>query len=162
MLGTHYSAKMKATFLDEQQKEKPIVMGCYGIGVSRLAAAAIEQNHDADGIVWPMPIAPYHAIITALGKDDAVKQAAETLYQELLARGVETILDDRDERPGVKFKDADLLGIPLRVTVGGKGLAEGVIELKPRRQKDAKKVPLAAAADAVRDAVVEAGGRLGR
>ncbi len=132
VLGTHYSAKMNAVYLDDKGQEVPMFMGCYGIGVSRLVAAAVEQNHDADGIAWPMGIAPYHVIITALGKDDAVRDAAEAAYAALRARGVDVLLDDRDERPGVKFKDAALLGIPLRLTVGGKGLAGGNLEFKKR------------------------------
>lgn len=150
VLGTHYSAKMGASYVGEDQKEHPLVMGCYGIGVSRLVAAAIEQHNDADGIEWPLSIAPYHAIVTSIGKDDAVRTAAERVYAELRARGVETLYDDRDERPGVKFKDADLVGIPLRVTVGAKALANGNIELKPRTEKDPKKAELIPVTDAAR------------
>jgi prolyl-tRNA synthetase len=146
VLGTHYSAKMNATFLDEKGQERPIVMGCYGIGVSRLVATAIEQHHDADGIVWPMSIAPYHVLVTPLGKDAAVLDAAERLYGDLRAAGVDVLLDDRDERPGVKFKDADLLGIPLRLTVGAKGLAAGHVELKARAEKEPALVPVGEAA----------------
>ena len=142
VLGTHYSAKMKAHFLDETGKEKPVVMGCYGIGVSRLIAAAVEQFNDADGILWPMSIAPYHVHVINAGPDDATRQAAEKLVGELEALGVEVLWDDRDERPGVKFKDADLVGIPLRVTVGSKSLAAGSVELKSRREKDNKKAEL--------------------
>jgi prolyl-tRNA synthetase len=160
ILGTHYSAKMNATFLDEQGKSKPLVMGCYGIGVSRLMATAIEQHHDESGIRWPMAIAPYHAIITPLGKDAPVAEAAEALYAELVRRGVEVLLDDRDERPGVKFKDADLLGIPLRITVGARGLADSVVELKARTESEAEKVKLDDAAAAVEARVRSLGGRL--
>jgi len=160
VLGTHYSAKMNAVYLDDKGQETPMVMGCYGIGVSRLVAAAVEQNHDADGIAWPLAIAPYHVIVTSLGKDDAVRIAAEEAYEALRARGVDVLFDDRDERPGVKFKDADLLGIPLRVTVGGKGLAGGNLELKKRGQKDPTLVPIAEAVDAVLKAVVDGGGIL--
>lgn len=160
VLGTHYSAKMGATFLDEKGESKPIVMGCYGIGVSRLIAAAVEQHNDDDGIAWPMAIAPYHVIVTPIGKDDEARKAAETLYEDLRARGVEVLLDDRDVRPGVKFKDADLLGIPLRVTVGRRGLASGEFELKRRTETDPTMVPIAECADRVRDLVVELGGRL--
>ncbi len=142
VLGTHYSAKMGATFLDEQQQSKPVVMGCYGIGVSRLVATTIEQHHDENGISWPMPIAPYHVHLCTLGNDDAVQSAARTLHDGLEAAGVEVIWDDRDERPGVKFKDADLLGVPLRVTIGSKGLAQGGVELKPRTEKDPKKAEI--------------------
>jgi len=160
VLGTHYSAKMNAVYLDDTGKEVPMVMGCYGIGVSRLVAAAIEQNHDADGIAWPMAIAPYQVIVTSLGKEDAVREAAERVYEALRARGLEVLYDDRDERPGVKFKDADLLGIPLRLTVGGKGLAQGSLELKRRGEKEFTLVPVAEAVERVAAAVVEAGGSL--
>ena len=148
ILGTHYSEKMGATFLDEAQQKKALVMGCYGIGVSRLVATAIEQHNDADGMLWPMSIAPYQVHICSLGKDAAVIEAAKKLYEDLQARGVEVLWDDRDERPGVKFKDADLVGIPLRVTVGGKGLAAGNFELKPRTESDPKKAELIPVAEA--------------
>ncbi len=156
VLGTHYSARMGATFLDEQQQQKPIIMGCYGIGVSRLVATTIEQHHDQDGIAWPMSVAPYHVHLATLGKDAAVMSAAKTLYDGLEAEGIEVLWDDRDERPGVKFKDADLYGIPLRVTIGSKGLASGGIELKPRTERDPKKaeiVPLDGAVKVVADRV---------
>ena len=162
ILGTHYSAKMGATFLDEAGKTQTMIMGCYGIGVSRLIASAIEQHHDADGIKWPMSIAPYHVIVTPLGKDEAVVTAAEKLYADLGALGVEVLFDDRDERPGVKFKDADLLGIPLRVVVSARGLGSGQLELKERNKKDPSTVPLESAATDVRDLVVALGGTLGR
>ena len=123
-----------------------MVMGCYGIGVTRIAAAAIEQNHDGDGIKWPMALAPFHVIITPAGKEPELAAAAEKLYGELAALGVEALWDDRDERPGAKFKDADLIGIPLRVTVGKRGLAEGKLELKARGEKDPKMVPAGEAA----------------
>jgi prolyl-tRNA synthetase len=158
VLGTHYSAKMRATYLDEAGSEKPVVMGCYGIGVSRLVATAVEQNHDADGIRWPMAIAPYHVILTPIGKEPEPRAVAEQLHDALEARGVEVILDDRDERPGVKFKDADLLGIPLRVTIGKRGLADGKLELKVRGAAEQEMIPLEGAADAIRDRVREAGG----
>jgi prolyl-tRNA synthetase len=160
VLGTHYSAKMRCTFLDEHNVEKPIVMGCYGIGVSRLVAAAVEQHHDADGIRWPMSIAPYHAVITPAGKGEELDRAAAQVYGALRERGVEVLWDDRDERPGVKFKDADLIGIPLRITIGKKGLAEGNVELKLRTEEEAVLVSLDAVVDAVARKVVELGGRL--
>jgi prolyl-tRNA synthetase len=160
VLGTHYSAKMRCTFLDENNVEKPIVMGCYGIGVSRLVATAIEQHHDQDGIQWPMSIAPYQVVLTPAGKGEDLDRAASEVYAALVAKGVETLWDDRDERPGVKFKDADLIGIPLRVTIGKKGLAEGKVELKLRTSKDAELVPIGAIADAVAKKVVELGGKL--
>jgi len=152
VLGTHYSAKMNATFLDEQQQQKPVVMGCYGIGVSRLVATAIEQHHDQDGIIWPMSVAPYHVHLCTIGSDAAVLEAAKKIHDGLEAAGVEVLWDDRDERPGVKFKDADLLGVPLRVTVGGKGLAAGGVEFKARTERDPKKsemLPLASAVETI-------------
>ncbi|MCC6644880.1 MAG: proline--tRNA ligase [Polyangiaceae bacterium] len=158
ILGTHYSAKMGATYLGEDGLAHPIVMGCYGIGVSRLVATAVEQHHDEDGISWPMPIAPYHVHLVTLGMDEAILAAGRTLEAELVAKGVEVLWDDRDERPGVKFKDADLLGVPLRVTLGGKGLASGVVELKRRsdRSKAFDALPIATAADEIARRVREA------
>ena len=150
ILGTHYSEKMRALFSGEGQEQKPVVMGCYGIGVSRLVATAIEQHNDADGIKWPMSLAPYHVALVTLGKDQAVADAGKKLYDELWALGIEVLWDDRDERPGVKFKDADLIGLPLRVTIGGKGLAGGNVELKPRTEPDPKKVEMVPVADAAR------------
>ena len=133
-LGTKYSEVLKATYLDEKGKEQVCHMGCYGIGVSRTMAAAIEQNYDENGIIWPMAIAPYHCIIVPVSlKDEQVVSTAEQLYRELKDIGVETVYDDRDERPGVKFKDADLVGYPLRVTIGAKALAQGKVELFHRK-----------------------------
>lgn len=133
-LGTKYSKAMKAMFLDQNGQEQYMVMGCYGIGIGRTVAASIEQNHDKNGIIWPMPISPYHVIITPVNvKDDAVHNASETLYQSLLGKGVEVILDDRDERAGVKFNDADLIGIPLRITIGSKKIATDLVEVKIRK-----------------------------
>ncbi|UJR81856.1 proline--tRNA ligase [Sandaracinus amylolyticus] len=160
VLGTHYSAKMRATFLDENNVEKPIVMGCYGIGVSRLVATSIEQHHDENGIKWPIAIAPYHVVVTTAGKGDDLDQAAVRIYDELRAKGVEVLFDDRDERPGVKFKDADLIGIPLRVVIGKKGLAEGKAEVKARDEKDPTMVPLAEVAASIEQRIVAGGGRL--
>ena len=133
-LGTKYSVKLHSEFLDEAGQRHPTVMGCYGIGVTRTLQAVIEQCNDKDGIIWPVSVAPYAVCITPLSVDPAspVWQTAEKIYQELTAAGVEVILDDRDERPGVKFKDADLAGFPLRVGVGEKSLAKGEIEVKPR------------------------------
>ncbi len=150
ILGTRYSAQMGAQYSDEKQEKKPIVMGCYGIGVSRLVATAIEQNHDENGIKWPMAVAPYQVHLVTLGKEDNVAVAAQALYDDLRARGIDVLWDDRDERPGVKFKDADLLGMPLRVTIGAKSLANGNIELKPRTEPDPKKAELVPVADAAR------------
>ena len=154
-LGTKYSAAMKAVFQDEQKQERPYVMGCYGIGVTRTAAAAIEQNHDDDGIRWPAPIAPFHVSLVQLSTDDEATAAARALYDGLRKDGVEVLWDDRDERPGVKFKDHDLIGNPVRVAVGGKGLKEGVVEVKLRTEgKDAmRKVPVADGHKVVRDLV---------
>ncbi|MBI5799215.1 MAG: proline--tRNA ligase [Verrucomicrobia bacterium] len=133
-LGTKYSEKLHACFLDADGKSKPCVMGCYGIGVTRTLQAVIEQCNDKDGIVWPLAVSPYAVCITplAVAKDSPVMQLAEKIYAELTAAGVEVILDDRDDRPGVKFKDADLVGFPLRVGIGEKSLANGEVELKPR------------------------------
>jgi prolyl-tRNA synthetase len=146
-LGTKYSQALGATVLDEQGQERVLVMGCYGIGIGRIVAAAIEQNHDAGGIIWPLPIAPFQVIITLLNPNDApVAAAAEELYRQLREAGIEVLFDDRDERPGSKFKDADLLGIPLRVTVGARGLKEGALELQQRRGGERSMLPLATAA----------------
>lgn len=133
-LGTGYSESMAATFQDSDGKEKPFVMGCYGIGVSRVVAAAIEQNHDENGIVFPIPLAPYTVIILNLGlKDEKITGMAEQLYEDLKAQGIDVLLDDRDERPGSKFKDADLLGIPFRVTVGKSFTNSGLVEMRTRK-----------------------------
>jgi len=142
-LGTKYSKTMRCTFLDENGAEKEMIMGCYGIGIGRTAAAAIEQNHDEHGVIWPLPLAPYHAIIVPIGKVDGAEfQAAVKLHEELEAAGLEVVLDDRDERPGVKFKDADLIGFPLRLTLGKKALDQQAVELKRRDAKDFELVPL--------------------
>ncbi len=133
MLGTKYSEKMKATYLDKQGQERLIVMGCYGIGVGRTSAAAIEQNHDAKGIIWPSPIAPFHVHVLPLADKGKVFEAAVALETELEKAGMEVLLDDRDERPGVKFNDADLIGCPYQVVIGDKNLAQGLMELKERR-----------------------------
>lgn len=133
-LGTSYSEAMQAVFQDNEGQEKPFVMGCYGIGVSRVVAAAIEQNHDENGIIFPIPIAPYTVVILNLGiKDEQITAASEKLYELFQQQGIEVLLDDRDERPGAKFKDADLLGIPFRVTVGKRFLKDGIIEIKKRQ-----------------------------
>lgn len=138
-LFTKYSAAMNATFLDETGKPNVIYMGCYGIGVSRTMAAAVEQNNDKDGIIWPVQIAPYHVIVVPINiKDEDVKEKAFSIYENLKKAGVEVILDDRDERPGVKFKDADLIGYPLRVVIGKKGLEKGEIEVKARKTGEMK------------------------
>lgn len=131
-LGTKYSKAMNATFTDESGKEKPFIMGCYGIGVSRTAAAAVERHHDENGIKWPLALAPYEVTVIPVHlKDEKQMAVANKLYEELLANGIEVLLDDRDERPGVKFKDADLIGIPFRITVG-KTIEQGLVEFKTR------------------------------
>ncbi|MFO7812164.1 MAG: proline--tRNA ligase [Pelovirga sp.] len=132
-LGTKYSEAMAATVLDDQGQNRSLVMGCYGIGVGRTVAAAIEQNHDEHGLKLPLPLAPFQVLVVMLNpKDEQVRQASEEIYAQLLEQGVEVLLDDRDERPGIKFKDADLVGIPLRITVGARGLQDGTVELKIR------------------------------
>jgi prolyl-tRNA synthetase len=136
-LGTKYSHVMGANFLDDQGREKEIVMGCYGIGVGRTVAAAIEQDYDQNGIIFPMPIAPFQVLILPINiKMDSLKDTAEQLYQTLLEHNIEVLFDDREETPGVKFKDADLIGIPLRVTLGEKNLKKGLVEIKKRRTGD--------------------------
>ena len=133
-LGIKYSKALKATYLDENGREREIVMGCYGIGVGRTAAAAIEQYHDEDGIIWPMPIAPFQAIVVPVNnKIAALMKTAEGIYRLLSSNGVEVLLDDRDSTPGVKFKDADLIGIPLRLTIGEKNLKKGLVEIRRRK-----------------------------
>jgi len=134
-LGTKYSEPMNCTFLDENGERKPMIMGCYGLGVGRTVAAAVEQSHDDDGIIWPMPIAPYEVVVTSLGKEEQVRAVATEVYEKLKAAGVDVLFDDRDERPGVKFKDADLIGFPLRIAVGAKSLANGVIEWSWRKDR---------------------------
>jgi prolyl-tRNA synthetase len=142
-LGTTYSSPLHATVLTAEGKEVPLVMGSYGIGMERILAAAIELHHDDDGIIWPFSIAPYHATVLTLGKDPELARAAEVVVDRLAEAGLEVLHDDRDERPGVKFKDADLIGIPLRIAVGQKGLAEGKVEWKLRRDKTVELVPIA-------------------
>jgi prolyl-tRNA synthetase len=141
-LGTKYSESLKATVLDPEGKAVPIVMGSYGIGVERILAAAIELHHDEAGIRWPLAIAPFHATVLTLGPEPELKKAADDLVAALEQAGIEVLYDDREERAGVKFKDADLIGLPLRIAVGKKGLAEGKAEFKLRGQKDAELVPL--------------------
>jgi len=155
-LGTTYSEKLGCTVLDENGDDKPLVMGCYGIGIGRTAAAAIEQNHDDDGILWPAPIAPFHVSLVRLGKgDDESKDVCEDIYAKLRAAGIEVLYDDREERPGVKFKDHDLIGNPVRVAVGGRGLKEGIVEVKKRTdgKEGVQKVPVADAVDTIESLV---------
>ncbi len=142
-LGSKYSESLGATFLDKQGAEKHMIMGCYGIGVARTAAAAIEQNHDEQGIIWPVSIAPFDISILPLNIDDQqVVSTAEKLYDDMIKSGMEALLDDREARPGVKFKDADLIGLPLQVIVGKKGLANGVVEIKIRKTGEKISVPV--------------------
>jgi prolyl-tRNA synthetase len=146
-LRTKYSKALKATYLDDKQQPQPMEMGCYGIGITRIAAAAIEQNHDERGIVFPRPIAPFEVCLVPIGyhKGAAVREAAEKLYAELAAAGIDVLLEDRDERPGVLFADMDLLGIPHRLVLSDRGLAAGTIEYKGRRATAPENAPLASA-----------------
>ena len=141
-LGTKYSKAMNATFLDHNGKPQFMEMGCYGIGITRLPAAAIEQNHDAKGIIWPDAIAPFTVVICMVGPDRSpeVKTAGEKLYADLLAAGVDVMLDDRGERPGIMFAEWELIGVPHRVTIGDKSLKEGQVEYQHRRDGEATKV----------------------
>jgi prolyl-tRNA synthetase len=149
-LGTKYSESMRTTFLDENGKERPMIMGCYGIGIGRTAAAAIEQNYDENGIIWPKPIAPFDCEIVPVNvKDAETLKTTEALYTSLGREGIDVLLDDRDERAGVKFKDADLIGIPVRVTVSSRTLKEGSVEVKERGATDARLVKIGEAADKV-------------
>lgn len=141
LLGTKYSEAMNATFLDAHGQEVLAIMGCYGIGVSRTAAAAIEQNHDDKGMAWPVPIAPFHVHLLPLTTSEAVLKTAGMLYDSLSEDGVEVLWDDRDERAGVKFNDADLIGAPFHLVIGDKGLAQGVVEFKHRKTGDVVKLP---------------------
>jgi prolyl-tRNA synthetase len=146
-LGTKYSAPLKANYLDESGAERPIVMGSYGIGPARIAAAAVEQGNDENGIIWPLSLSPYHILIIPVNvTDESTMNAAEELYTALEEKGFEVLLDDRDERAGVKFKDADLIGIPHRLIIGEKNLKEGMVELKERKTGAVEKVRLADAA----------------
>ena len=159
-LGTKYSEKFGAVYTDDQKQSRFMIMGCYGIGISRTLQAVIEQCHDADGIAWPWNVAPFQVLVVLL--DPSVPAAAELarkLAAAAEAAGAEVLLDDRNERPGVKFKDADLIGVPLRITVGGRGLKEGIVEMKWRTEKDVAKVPLAEAEARVRAAVAGAPAR---
>jgi prolyl-tRNA synthetase len=147
-LGTKYSTKLGAKFSDETGVERPCIMGCYGIGINRIMASAVEIRNDANGIVWPISIAPFEVLVTCVNQDDTqVVEAAEKIYRQLAENGVEVLLDDRPLRGGVKFKDADLIGIPVRVTVGRKSIADGSVEVKLRSEAESQKVPLETAAD---------------
>jgi len=150
-LGTKYSESMNAVVLGEDGKSHVMPMGCYGIGVSRIVAAAIEQNHDDNGICWPEPIAPFQVAILPMNakKSHRVREAAEQLYSELQEAGVEVILDDRNVRPGVMFNDMELIGIPHRVVIGERGLDQGVLEYRKRTDSENGEVPLQGAAEAI-------------
>lgn len=155
-LGTKYSESMGATVLDQEGKEVPIVMGSYGIGVGRVMAGAVELHHDEDGIIWPITIAPFQVIIVPVNvADPAQRDAAERLYQELNDAGVEVLYDDRDERPGVKFKDADLIGIPFRITIGPQKVALGQVEILSRRTRACFDVPLAEAVSRIKQLIAQ-------
>jgi prolyl-tRNA synthetase len=155
-LGTLYSEPLGARVLDENGKAIPIVMGSYGIGVGRTLAAVVEQCHDESGIIWPVSVAPYEAVVTVLNpKDVETREAGQRLYESLKSEGIETLLDDRDERPGVKFKDAELVGIPYRLTVGPKGLASGKVEVFRRRGAEKRDVDVHKAADVIIQSVLE-------
>jgi prolyl-tRNA synthetase len=150
-LGTRYSVAMRAEFTDEKGETRPAVMGTYGIGIGRTMASAVEQHHDGDGIVWPLALAPFEIVIVSLNPtDEAARREADSLYEKLAGAGMDVFYDDRDERPGVKFKDADLLGFPIRVNVGGRALKDGKVEVVTRRDKNVRAVPVAEAPEAVR------------
>jgi prolyl-tRNA synthetase len=155
-LGTKYSVSMNALYDDETEHRQPIIMGCYGIGVNRILAGLAETKHDDQGLIWPLSIAPYEVIVSVIGANEPeTLSAAENFYSELQSAGIDVLLDDRDLRPGVKFKDADLIGIPLRVNFGGKGLKEGVVELKWRTSADSERVSIADALKSVVDQLAE-------
>jgi prolyl-tRNA synthetase len=155
-LGTTYSQKFDASFIDKKGESRPLVMGCYGLGLSRLMAAVIEQNHDEKGIIWPLPIAPYQLYLCPLYKEGAkVEEVTEKLYAELEAAGFEVLFDDRQESPGVKFNDADLLGMPIRVTVSPRTLEKGSGEFKKRSEKESELVPLDGIAARLKKMVAE-------
>ncbi|HYB42808.1 MAG TPA: His/Gly/Thr/Pro-type tRNA ligase C-terminal domain-containing protein, partial [Candidatus Methylomirabilis sp.] len=151
-LGTKYAETLGATYLDEQGRQRPVVMGSYGIGPARIAAAAVEQRHDADGIVWPWSIAPFHVhLVPVAVKDTAQMAAAEEIERTLIGAGYEVLMDDRDERAGVKFKDADLLGVPIRITIGNALAREGAVEIRERATRTDRKVPREGVLEAVRE-----------
>jgi prolyl-tRNA synthetase len=156
-LGTKFSEALGARYLDETGQERPVVMGSYGIGPARIAAAAIEQRADADGIVWPANIAPFSIHIVVVGvRDEAQVAAAEALYAECREHGLDALLDDRNERPGVKFKDADLLGMPVRVTIGNAWVKSGLVELRARSSREERRVPREAAIATIRELLASA------
>lgn len=151
-LGTKYSKALNAVYLDENGKEKEAIMGCYGIGINRIFAACIEQNNDKDGIIWPASIAPYQVVIIEIDPTDkAIKKESEKLYKDLQKAGIDVILDDRDERPGIKFKDADLIGFPIQAVIGKKSLKEGKVEIKQRKNQKRTLHPLKSTLKVVTD-----------
>jgi len=153
-LGRKYAKPMKLTFLTDSNAEQEMTMGCYGIGIGRTAAAAVEQNYDNDGIIWPLPIAPYTVALLCLDTaDNDCMTAAQGIHDELEAKGIDVLFDDRAERPGIKFKDADLVGCPIRVTVGTRGLKEGIVELKQRKSKDVQKISKETVISAILDII---------
>jgi prolyl-tRNA synthetase len=156
-LGTKYSEKFGAVYTDDQKQSHPMVMGCYGIGISRTLQAVVEQSNDADGIIWPWNVAPWQVLVVNLDPADAAATAlCEQLARAAESAGADVLIDDRAERPGVKFKDADLIGLPLRLTVGGRGLKEGIFEFKWRNSREVRKIAIAEAESAVTAAVREA------
>jgi prolyl-tRNA synthetase len=161
-LGTKYSEAMRCTYLDDGGEEQLMIMGCYGLGVSRTLAAAVEQNHDDKGIIWPLPLAPFEVVLVMLNSDKPdVVEAAESLYTQLLDAGVDVLFDDRPERPGVKFNDMDLVGYPVRIVVGKRGLDAGEIELSLRRDGDRRPTPIAELVPAVQSLLAELRGEIG-
>ena len=154
-LSAKYSEAMKVAFLDDDGVEKPLVMGGYAIGITCALATVIEQHHDENGIIWPIALAPFHVVITCLGDKGLVRETAERLYADLLKEGIEVLYDDRDLGPGFKLKDADLIGIPLRVVVGERGLKEGALEFKLRSRPEREKIPLDQAIPAIRERLDE-------
>jgi prolyl-tRNA synthetase len=155
-LGTKYSVSLKAEYLDEKERLNPMIMGCYGIGVNRIVAALCETSFDENGLIWPLSIAPYEVLVIPLNvTDPETMEIAERTYRELQARGVDVLMDDRDARAGVKFKDADLIGIPLRVVIGGKGLKEGQVEVRWRWEAESRRVPVGDAVVAVENLIRE-------
>lgn len=159
-LGTKYSVSMQAEFVDAQEQSHPLIMGCYGIGITRVVASIVETCHDQNGIVWPLAVAPYSVELIPLNVTDGeVMRICNQLYDQLTEAGIDVLMDDRDQRPGFKFKDADLIGIPLRVVVGGKGLAEGIAEIKWRTEPEAAKIPLDQAVAHIRQQIADHGGR---
>jgi prolyl-tRNA synthetase len=155
-LGTRYSEALDAKVLDRNGKSRPIVMGSYGLGLERSMAAIVESSHDESGIIWPVNVAPYEVVVTVLNpKDVKTAETGERIYEALVGAGIDVIIDDRDERPGVKFKDAELVGIPYRLTVGPRGLKNGVVEWKRRRDGEGQELPVDRAADVAIETILE-------